>query len=649
MLTILLGASKFPNAPKLAQGRAFYNSAADIKEYLWDAHGLALPWQNTLSLFDDSRSPSDQLVEVAKFLMRRTQELKNEGSRPEDLLIYYVGHGLFTRGDQAYCLAVRSTNEINEGATSIRAGDLAGVIKENSASLRRYLIFDCCFAASLHKEFQSSPLSAAHVQIVNEFPRRGTAVLCSSSSGEPSLAPPGLDHTMFTSALMQVLRKGHEGSGPRFSLSELGDLIVENLRNAFPDSWVRPEVHSPDQREGTIADIPLFPNPAYRGPILIPIDKQLKSALFDEVVPEKELTPQQSLQQGANTRMEMIDLTPFANFEFDWYKKPPSGLVHLEGVFYRILSGKRAVVHTANPDRPGLATTVSIPLQNGTNVRAVHILINGNWVGQTANLNIGEIRLVYSEGPAIGVPLIANQTIAETWSYNDEIFGTTIEDPPPGVQWREVDHEAQRRSPRETQGSDEATGFLHALSITADPTRTLIRLEIIGKSRLSGIIVTAITLELSPNHGCFISHSTEDQEFAERLYLDLRAKNVRCWFAPHDVESGKKLHEQIDQAIELHERLLLILSPHSINSEWVKTEIKKARNREITEKRRVLFPIRLTSFEALKKWEYPDPDTGKDIAQEIREYYIPDFTTWKKNQDLYQEEFKKLLKSLTRR
>src|ERR1700722_6846833 len=117
ILAVVLGASTFPNAPKLAEGRAFYISAADIKEYFCDSAGLALPRRNVLSLFDDSRSPSDQLVEVAGFLPRRALGLKTEGIRVGDLFIFYVGHGLFPRGDQTYCLAIRSTNEINEGAT----------------------------------------------------------------------------------------------------------------------------------------------------------------------------------------------------------------------------------------------------------------------------------------------------------------------------------------------------------------------------------------------------------------------------------------------------------------------------------------------------------------------------------------------------
>jgi len=90
--------------------------------------------------------------------------------------------------------------------------------------------------------------------------------MCSSNAFEPARAPRGLDHTMFSSALIQGLRKGYERGGPPLSFSELGDLVRENLREAFPESWVRPEVHSPNQREGDIAHIPLFPNPAYVRP-----------------------------------------------------------------------------------------------------------------------------------------------------------------------------------------------------------------------------------------------------------------------------------------------------------------------------------------------------------------------------------------------
>jgi hypothetical protein len=146
-------------------------------------------------------------------------------------------------------------------------------------------------------------------------------------------------------------------------------------------------------------------------------------------------------------------------------------------------------------------------------------------------------------------------------------------------------------------------------------------------------------------YSCFISHSSIDHPFAERLHADLQDKKVRCWYAPHDIQGGKKTHEQIDQAIRVYDKLLLILSEASINSDWVEFEIRKARKREVAEKRRVLFPIRLIDYEMLTQWECFDADTKKDLATEIREYFIPDFSTWK-DHDPYQQALTRLLRDL---
>jgi hypothetical protein len=147
-------------------------------------------------------------------------------------------------------------------------------------------------------------------------------------------------------------------------------------------------------------------------------------------------------------------------------------------------------------------------------------------------------------------------------------------------------------------------------------------------------------------YSCFISYSTRDQEFADRLHADLQNKGVRCWFAPHDIQGGRKIHEQIDEAIRVYDRLLLILSEESMKSSWVETEIAKARKRESKEGRQMLFPVRLVDFETLRDWESFDADTGKDSAREIREYFIPDFSRWK-DHDSYKKAFDRLLKDLT--
>ena len=111
------------------------------------------------------------------------------------------------------------------------------------------------------------------------------------------------------------------------------------------------------------------------------------------------------------------------------------------------------------------------------------------------------------------------------------------------------------------------------------------------------------------------------------------------------MQGGKKVHEQIDEAIRVHDKVLLILSQASMESEWVKTEISKARKREIKEDKRVLFPISLCSFEALRDWECFDSDTGKDSAREIREFFIPDFSNWK-DHDSFKLNFDRMLEDL---
>jgi hypothetical protein len=146
-------------------------------------------------------------------------------------------------------------------------------------------------------------------------------------------------------------------------------------------------------------------------------------------------------------------------------------------------------------------------------------------------------------------------------------------------------------------------------------------------------------------YSCFISYSTKDQDFADRLYADLQNRGVRCWFAPHDIQGGKKIHEQIDEAIRRYDKLLLILSESSMNSEWVKTEIANARQKEIEQKRQVLFPLSIVEYANVRSWKCFDADTGKDSAREIREYFIPDFSEWK-NHDSYQKAFERLLKDL---
>lgn len=144
---------------------------------------------------------------------------------------------------------------------------------------------------------------------------------------------------------------------------------------------------------------------------------------------------------------------------------------------------------------------------------------------------------------------------------------------------------------------------------------------------------------------CFISYSHQDEDFARRLHSRLRDNHLRVWYAPEDMQGGKKLHEQIFEAIHVYDKFLIVLSERSINSAWVLTEIRRARKAERATGRRKLFPIRLVDFAALQAWECFDAETGNDLAVEVREYFIPDFSHWQ-DHDAFEAAFARLLRDL---
>ena len=138
-------------------------------------------------------------------------------------------------------------------------------------------------------------------------------------------------------------------------------------------------------------------------------------------------------------------------------------------------------------------------------------------------------------------------------------------------------------------------------------------------------------------YSCFISYSHRDDDFAKRLHNDLQAKGVRCWFAPHDMKIGDKIRHTIDDSIRLHDKLLLILSEHSVQSDWVEHEVEHALDLERERKKTSLFPVRIDDaiMESTTGW----------AGNVKRQRHIGDFTQWKQH-DAYLSAFDRLLRDL---
>lgn len=271
-LVILLGASAWPRYPELEASSAFSNAAKDVITYFLDPQGFHLPQENFLNLFD-SDEPNDILDEnVNQFLSKHIRERKTErDSLVKDVLFYFIGHGYISEGNSDFHLAIRRTRQNNPGISSLSIRGLSKTLKEQARFQRRVIILDCCFAAAAVKFYQGAGLidvirmqtyEAFEEKIVGKgFPARGTTFICSSSSNTRSRFLPDGTSTMFTQAWLHALRTGYlPQEGKSLSLRVVHRLAVDFLLERHGNEVPKPEIHSPDQSEGDVAEVPLFPN-----------------------------------------------------------------------------------------------------------------------------------------------------------------------------------------------------------------------------------------------------------------------------------------------------------------------------------------------------------------------------------------------------
>ena len=160
-------------------------------------------------------------------------------------------------------------------------------------------------------------------------------------------------------------------------------------------------------------------------------------------------------------------------------------------------------------------------------------------------------------------------------------------------------------------------------------------------------------------YSCFISYSTEDEEFATRLNEDLNVAGVRTWKWNVDSLAGRDLEANIHAGFRVYDKMILLCSVHSLTSGPVQDEIRRAiekahRLEEAkasaaiealeTGKRTpadfdtdVLIPITLDGY--IFEWDSP-------LALHIKRKYIPDFSQARHRSKKYKAELEKLITAL---
>lgn len=95
----------------------------------------------------------------------------------------------------------------------------------------------------------------------------------------------------------------------------------------------------------------------------------------------------------------------------------------------------------------------------------------------------------------------------------------------------------------------------------------------------------------------FISHSSKNKTVARRLAADLQAEQFDVWLDERKILVGDSLHREIEAGIRDCDYLILLISPESLQSEWVQEELNAIRAREKSSREVVLLPATLDEFD----------------------------------------------------
>lgn len=140
-------------------------------------------------------------------------------------------------------------------------------------------------------------------------------------------------------------------------------------------------------------------------------------------------------------------------------------------------------------------------------------------------------------------------------------------------------------------------------------------------------------------YSCFISYSHADREFAHKLYERLRRTlGLDCWLDEKDMKPGERILDGIKEAIRGRDKVVLCCSEESLESWWVKDEIRKALERERLDGQDIVIPLMLDGY-LLNGW-----DDG--LATDLRSRLAADFSGWEHDNRIFEEQVKGVVKAL---
>jgi len=91
----------------------------------------------------------------------------------------------------------------------------------------------------------------------------------------------------------------------------------------------------------------------------------------------------------------------------------------------------------------------------------------------------------------------------------------------------------------------------------------------------------------------FLSYSSKDEEWAERIRLELEARGIKTFSPARDIRVGDNITEKVTEGIVKSQAFIILLSPESVQSKWIMRELRIAQSL----RRGRIFPVLLKDCE----------------------------------------------------
>lgn len=132
----------------------------------------------------------------------------------------------------------------------------------------------------------------------------------------------------------------------------------------------------------------------------------------------------------------------------------------------------------------------------------------------------------------------------------------------------------------------------------------------------------------------FLSHSHLDKPFVEKLRQDLEKLGIDTWYDQKDMVIGDIVSESISEGIKESSFFLIVVSPNSVRSNWVKNELDEAYEALITGGKRIL-PVLIGNL------------ADSEIPQRLKKHKYADFRDEHKYHQIFEELYNAILKRST--